>query len=109
MITICRYLSPISFRICATIQHIRRHPLNLLYVCRQIYSETAVLPDKLNSFDIYNEFNCKVLVEFLKERTEAQVEVMERVLNSFNPEKMGDKSAKEWLAEAGEEDSEVDE
>jgi hypothetical protein len=34
---------------------------------------------------------------------------MERVLNSYNPAKMDDKSAKEWLAEAGEEDSEVDE
>jgi hypothetical protein len=109
MITICRYLSPISFRFCTTIQRIRRYPLNLLYVCRQIYSETAVLPYKLNSFDIYNEFNCKVLVEFLKERTTAQVEVMQRVLNSYNPEKMGGKSAKEWLAETAEEESEVDE
>ena len=52
-----------------------RNPVNLLYVCRQIYSETAPLPYKLNSF-VIDTYNSRSIVTFLKRRTPAQIELM---------------------------------
>ncbi|KAI4647677.1 hypothetical protein J4E93_004087 [Alternaria ventricosa] len=50
--------------------------LSLLYVCRQIYSETAFLPYKLNSFEICRSRPVS-LVAFLKRRTATQIELMQ--------------------------------
>ncbi|KAI4644823.1 uncharacterized protein J4E79_010958 [Alternaria viburni] len=63
--------------------------LSLLYVCRQIYSETAYLPYKLNSFEICRDSPVS-LVAFLKRRTATQIELMRDVIRRWNmpsPEK----------------------
>ncbi|KAI4613396.1 uncharacterized protein J4E87_009863 [Alternaria ethzedia] len=59
-----------------------KDPINLLYVCRQIYIETALLPYKLNRFVIWTE-DSRNLVTFLKGRTSAQIEVMSYVARRY--------------------------
>ncbi|KAI4673377.1 uncharacterized protein J4E88_008990 [Alternaria novae-zelandiae] len=56
--------------------------LSLLYVCRQIYSETAFLPYKLNSFEICRSSPVS-LVAFLKRRTATQIELMQDVIRRW--------------------------
>ncbi|KAI4706353.1 hypothetical protein J4E89_009087 [Alternaria sp. Ai002NY15] len=56
--------------------------LSLLYVCRQVYSETAFLPYKLNSFEICRDSPVS-LVAFLKRRTATQTELMQDVIRRW--------------------------
>ena len=56
--------------------------LSLLYVCRQVYSETAFLPYKLNSFEICRDSPVS-LVAFLKRRTTTQIELMQDVIRRW--------------------------
>ena len=57
------------------------HDLNLLLVCRQIHSETALLPYRLGSFDIWDESlsyekDLQAADRFLKERTQEQIDAI---------------------------------
>jgi hypothetical protein len=54
--------------------------LNLLRVCRQVYTETCLLPYKLNTFDFVGGSAC-VIKKFLAMRNEAQIAVLSKVKN----------------------------
>jgi hypothetical protein len=54
--------------------------INLLRVCHQVYTETCLLPYKLNTFDFIGASAC-VIKKFLAMRNEAQIAVLSKVKN----------------------------
>jgi len=81
--------------------------LGLLYVCRQIHAETALLPYALNLFWVYDTilpktkvrvtWNCCILHAFLTRRTPAQIRAMTKVINAYAV-CGAQKSATEWMS-----------
>ena len=76
--------------------HTLQNYMSLLFVCRQIHAETALLPYELKTFSMLSPGR-SYLVKFLERRTIVQREVMASVKWSwygFAPEMH---SAVEWL------------
>ena len=75
-----------------------RHNETLLFVCRQIYQEVAILPYKLNIFFI--SFDCYAdLGEFLKQRTPDQLDLMVKVMCKLRyGHQVHVASAAKWMA-----------
>ncbi|KAI4706352.1 hypothetical protein J4E89_009086 [Alternaria sp. Ai002NY15] len=68
--------------------------VSLLYVCRQIHLETALLPYELNIFVVYGHYNA--VKDFFERRTTAQIGAMARV--ERGPQvNMGVRTASDWL------------
>jgi len=85
------------------VKFLHRNSINLLFVCRQIYSETALLPYKLNTF-VINCYHPRSIATFLNRRTSAQIKLMLDVTGQWAKRKprrneLCDKrmSASEWL------------
>ncbi|KAI4673376.1 uncharacterized protein J4E88_008989 [Alternaria novae-zelandiae] len=79
------------------------HLPRLLYVCRQIYAETALLPYALNIFAIWDlsvyplpTWGSSKLYAFLERRTPAQIEAMTEVMRVGYAEENG-RPATEWM------------
>ncbi|KAI4604738.1 hypothetical protein J4E83_010979 [Alternaria metachromatica] len=69
--------------------------VSLLYVCRQIHLETALLPYELNIFVVYGHYNA--VKDFFERRTTAQIGAMARV--ERGPQvNMGVRTASDWSA-----------
>ena len=93
------------------INHLKR-PINLLFVCRQIYAETALLPYKVNTWVIeldrpweriregYERYYWHDPMHFVEKLTAIQREVMEK---AWSVDEFGGKhtvymgSAKVWM------------
>jgi len=64
-------------------RRLRKDPIRkrfgLLFTCRQIYAETALLPYKLNTFSVRGLLPLVALENFLCRRTQAQMQVMDKV------------------------------
>ncbi|KAH6879302.1 hypothetical protein BKA58DRAFT_436989 [Alternaria rosae] len=73
--------------------HLRR-PINLLYVCRQIYAESTLSPYELSIFAVVENFI--VFKDFLKRRTSAQIGTLARVRRGPDTP-VGAQPATEWL------------
>jgi hypothetical protein len=58
--------------------HTLHHCIGLLFVCRQVHAETALLPYELNTFNMLSPSSI-FLNGFLKQRTMAQRQVMMEV------------------------------
>jgi len=75
------------------LNHLKR-PINLLFVCRQIYAETALLPYELNVFVVSG--NDSAFQDFFAHRTLAQVGALARVRRAPNT-RLGARPTTEWL------------
>jgi hypothetical protein len=75
----------------------RTTPLNLLYTCRQIHTETALLPYALNVFHFTGGKAAISLQAFLKKRTPAQIKAICR-MRAFRSERLEpyELSGTEW-------------
>jgi hypothetical protein len=76
--------------------HTLQNHLSLLFVCRQIHAETALLPYELKTFSMLSPGR-SYLVKFLERRTVVQREVMAGVKWSWYESAPEIHSAVEWL------------
>ena len=86
-----------------TVKFLHRNPINLLFACRQIHSETAHLPYKLNSF-VINTYHPRTIATSLNRRTSVQIKLMLDVMGTWTKRKRRRNeicdmrmSAGEWL------------
>ncbi|KAI4948611.1 hypothetical protein J4E86_007959 [Alternaria arbusti] len=68
--------------------------ISLLYACRQIYFEAALLPYELNTFVVSGTVSA--FKDFLAHRTSAQIGALARVRREPNMH-LGARSATEWV------------
>jgi len=75
-----------------------RHAEPLLFVCRQIYAEVAMLPYKLNVFFI-NSYCYMNLIDFLEQRTPDQFDLMVKVMCKLSHgQQVHVASAAKWMS-----------